>query len=174
MCKLVLLTLPPAAKSGTYLYWLALACSLTAVAMMRRFSILVCASLSALLLSGCGVKGDKGDKGDRGEAGPAGPAGPPGPQGPAGPPGKDGRDGISPPSQFRVVSGAADGGIVKPAMCATEEVMVSATCIVNPGDIAETPRTLGDNGAAATLNRGKAIRRTQSFFAQGDERHGTD
>ena len=75
-----------------------------------------------------------------------GPPGPPGPQGPAGTPGKDGRDGISSPPQFRVVRGAIDGGISKPATCAAEEIMVSAMCMVTAGDISETPRTLGDNG----------------------------
>jgi Collagen triple helix repeat (20 copies) len=64
---------------------------------MNRSTVLVCALLSALALSACGVKGDKGDKGDRGDAGPPGPTGAPGPQGLAGAPGKDGRDGVSPP-----------------------------------------------------------------------------
>jgi len=114
---------------------------------MKRAALLVFALLSASALCGCGVKGDKGDKGDKGEPGPAGMTGPTGQQGPVGPPGKDGRDGASPPPQFRVVRGAADGGIVKPAMCGDDEIMVSATCMVRTGAVAETPRTLGDNGA---------------------------
>ena len=63
-----------------------------------------------------------------------GPAGPAGPQGLAGAPGKDGRDGVSPPLPFRVLRSEADGGISKPAMCGTNEVMISATCIVKAGD----------------------------------------
>ena len=63
--------------------------------MKKQPALLICVLLSALALSGCGVKGDKGDKGDKGEAGPAGPTGPAGPQGLAGAPGKDGRDGVS-------------------------------------------------------------------------------
>src|SRR5271168_4168614 len=116
--------------------------------MKKHPALLICVLLSALALSGCGVKGDKGDKGDKGEAGPAGPTGPAGPQGLAGAPGKDGRDGVSPPLPFRVVRSAVDGGISKPAMCGTEEVMVSATCIVKAGDTAQAPRTMGDNGAS--------------------------
>jgi hypothetical protein len=123
---------------------------------MRKSILVVVVLSSALALSGCGVKGDKGDKGDRGEPGPAGQAGTPGPQGPAGPPGKDGRDGISPPPQFRVVRGGRDGGIAKPAMCDTEEIMVSATCMVSSGDTAETPRTLGDSGASCDARPGQS------------------
>jgi hypothetical protein len=122
---------------------------------MRKSIFVLAALSSALVLSACGVKGDKGDKGDRGDAGPPGQAGAPGPQGPAGPPGKDGRDGVSPPPQFRVVRGGLDGGIAKPAMCGTDEVMVSATCIVSSGDIAETPRTLGDTGASCDARPGQ-------------------
>jgi collagen triple helix repeat protein len=123
---------------------------------MKRSTMLVCALLSALALSGCGVKGDKGDKGDRGDAGPPGPTGSTGPQGPAGPPGKDGRDGVSPPPQFRVVRGGVDGGISKPATCAAEEIMVSATCMVSSGDISQTPRTIGDNGASCDTQPGQS------------------
>jgi collagen triple helix repeat protein len=123
---------------------------------MKRSTVLVCALLSALALSGCGVKGDKGDKGDRGDAGPPGPTGSTGPQGPAGPPGKDGRDGVSPPPQFRVVRGGVDGGISKPATCAAEEIMVSATCMVSSGDISQTPRTIGDNGASCDTQPGQS------------------
>jgi hypothetical protein len=121
---------------------------------MKRSTMLVCALVSALALTGCGVKGDKGDKGDRGDAGPAGPAGPPGPKGDAGPPGKDGRDGVSPPPQFRVVRGGPDGGISRPATCGAEEIMVSAMCVVSAGDIVQTPRTLGDNGASCDAQPG--------------------
>lgn len=117
---------------------------------MRKSIFVFVILSSALALSACGMKGDKGDKGDRGDAGP------PGPQGPAGPPGKDGRDGVSPPPQFRVVRGGLDGGISKPAMCAPEEVMVSATCMVSSGDIAQTPRTLGDNGAGCDVRPGQS------------------
>jgi len=128
---------------------------------MNRSTVLVCALLSALAvtglaLTGCGVKGDKGDKGDRGDAGPPGPTGSPGPQGQAGPPGKDGRDGVSPPPQFRVVRGGLDGGISKPATCAAEEIMVSATCMVSSGDISQTPRTIGDNGASCDTPPGQS------------------
>jgi Collagen triple helix repeat (20 copies) len=123
---------------------------------MNRSTVLVCALLLALALTGCGVKGDKGDKGDRGDAGPPGPTGSAGPQGPAGPPGKDGRDGVSPPPQFRVVRGGVDGGISKPATCAAEEIMVSATCMVSSGDISQTPRTIGDNGASCDTQPGQS------------------
>ena len=124
--------------------------------MKKQPALLTCVLLSALALSGCGVKGDKGDKGDRGEAGPAGPAGPPGPQGLAGPPGKDGRDGVSPPLPFRVVRSETDGGISKPAMCGTNEVMISATCITKSGDAALPPRTLGDSGASCDAKPGQS------------------
>src|ERR1700754_2026354 len=124
---------------------------------MKRSPVLICAALvSALALSGCGVKGDKGDKGDKGEPGPIGAAGPPGPQGPVGAPGKDGRDGVSPPAQFRAVRGAVDGGISRPATCGTDEIMVSATCMVNTGDISQTPRTIGDNAASCDAQPGQS------------------
>jgi hypothetical protein len=86
-----------------------------------------------------------------------GPAGSPGPQGPSGPPGKDGRDGVSPPPQFRVVRGAIDGGLSKPATCGTEEIMVSAMCMVTAGDISATPRTIGDSGASCDAQPGQSI-----------------
>lgn len=123
---------------------------------MKQPTLLICVLLSALALSGCGLKGDKGDKGDKGEAGAMGSAGPAGPQGPAGPPGKDGRDGVSPPLPFRVLRSAPDGGISKPAMCGTDEVMISATCIVKAGDAAQAPRTLGDNGASCDAKPGQS------------------
>ena len=123
---------------------------------MKHPIFVVCVMVSAIALSGCGVKGDKGDKGDKGEAGAVGPAGPPGQQGIAGAPGKDGRDGTSPPLPFRVVHSEPDGGISKPAMCGTDEVMISATCIVKAGDAALAPRTLGDNGASCDAKPGQA------------------
>jgi hypothetical protein len=123
---------------------------------MKQPTLLICVLLSALALSGCGIKGDKGDKGDKGEAGAMGPAGPAGPQGLAGAPGKDGRDGVSPPLPFRVLRSEADGGISKPAMCGTNEVMISATCIVKAGDAAQAPRTLGDNGASGDAKPGQS------------------
>lgn len=123
---------------------------------MKQSRPLICVLLFALALSGCGVKGDKGDKGDRGEAGAMGPPGPAGPQGPPGPPGKAGRDGVSPPLPFRVVRSATEGGISKPASCATDEVMVSATCIVKAGDVAQTPRTIGDNAASCDSKPGQS------------------
>src|SRR3569832_1770469 len=123
---------------------------------MRQPILVVCVLLSALALGGCGAKGDKGDMGDMGDAGAAGPAGPAGPQGIAGAPGKDGRDGVSPPLPFRVIRSQADGGISKPAMCGTDEVMISATCIVKSGDAALAPRTLGDSGASCDAKPGQA------------------
>jgi hypothetical protein len=48
-----------------------------------------------------------------------------------------------------------DGGMAKPAMCGAEEIMVSATCIVKAGDVAEAPRTLGDNGAGCDAKPGQ-------------------
>ena len=110
-----------------------------------RIPLMVIGSLVAVLaLSGC-AKGDKGDKGDPGATGAAGPPGP------AGPSGKDGRDGASPPPQFRVVRGEIDGGVVKPATCGAEEIMVSATCMVKAGETAETPRTIGETGASCDV-----------------------
>ena len=41
-------------------------------------------------------------------------------------------------------------------MCGAEEVMVSATCLVKVGEIAETPRTLGDNGASCDAQPGQS------------------
>jgi hypothetical protein len=124
--------------------------------MKKQPALLICVLLSALALSGCGVKGDKGDKGDKGEAGPAGPAGAPGPQGVAGAPGKDGRDGVSPPLPFRVVRSAVDNGISKPALCGTEEVMIAATCVVKAGEAAQSPRTMGETGASCDTKPGQS------------------
>jgi hypothetical protein len=123
---------------------------------MNQPTLLFCVLLSALALSGCGIKGDKGDKGDKGEAGAMGASGPPGPEGVAGAPGKDGRDGVSPPLPFRVVRSEADGGISKPAMCGTNEVMISATCITKAGDAGLAPRTLGNNGASCDAKPGQS------------------
>ena len=124
--------------------------------MKKQPALLICVLLSALALSGCGVKGDKGDKGDKGEAGPAGPTGPAGPQGLAGAPGKDGRDGVSPPLPFRVVRSGVDNGISKPALCGTEEVMISATCVVKVGEAAQAPRTMGESGASCDTKPGQS------------------
>jgi len=123
---------------------------------MKQPTLLICVLLSALALSGCSIKGDKGDKGDKGEAGPMGQAGPPGPEGVTGAPGKDGRDGVSPPLPFRVIRSEADGGISKPAMCGTNEVMISATCITKAGDAAQAPRTLGESGASCDAKLGQS------------------
>jgi len=49
-----------------------------------------------------------------------------------------------------------DGGIAKPAMCAADEMMVSATCEVKAGDVAQAPRTLGDNGASCDARPGRS------------------
>jgi hypothetical protein len=108
----------------------------------------------ALAVAGCsGPKGDKGDKGDQGDAGPAGPAGPIGAQGPAG---KDGKDGVTPPPQFRVVRGSAEGVVSKPALCGTDEVMVSATCLSRTGSVNQAPKTLSDTGAACDPRPGES------------------
>jgi hypothetical protein len=99
----------------------------------------------ALAVAGCsGPKGDKGDKGEKGDPGAAGAAGPAGAQGPAG---KDGKDGITPPPQFRVVRGSAQGVVSNPANCGTDEVMVSATCLSKTGSVNQAPKTLGTTGA---------------------------
>jgi hypothetical protein len=117
-------------------------------------SFIVAGSLAlVLVLAGCsGPKGEKGDKGDTGENGPAGSAGP---QGPPGPPGKDGKDGVSPPPQFRVVRSSTDGGMAKPAICAIDEVMVSATCLSKTGSVNQAPKTIGDNGASCEPQPGQ-------------------
>src|ERR1700722_6808567 len=112
---------------------------------MNKPTLMMCVLLSALALSGCGVKGDKGNKG---EAARAAQAGPPGHQGLAGAPGKNGRDGVSPPLPFRIVRAAVDNGISKPALCGTDEIMISATCIVKAGEAAQSPRTMGESGAS--------------------------
>ena len=108
---------------------------------MRKSSILVCVLISTFMLGGCDEKGDKGD------VGPIGPAGPVGPQGPPGPAGQDGKNATSPLPQFRVVRSTMDGGVAKPALCETDEVMVSATCVLARGAVSQAPRTL-ENGAS--------------------------
>ena len=58
--------------------------------------------------------------------------------------------------QFRVVRGELDNGITKPAACGTDEIMVSATCLVKSGEVAQTPRTIGDNAASCDTKVGKS------------------
>jgi hypothetical protein len=120
---------------------------------MKKELVLVAAISLALALGGCGMNGDKGDKGDKGDTGANGTAGSPGPQGPAGPPGPPGKDanaGESSIPQFRVVRSSADGSAAKPAMCETDEMVVSATCIPAAGSLSESPTLLGDRGASCT------------------------
>jgi hypothetical protein len=124
---------------------------------LRRSHMIACGLALALAVAGCsGPKGDKGEKGEKGDAGDAGPAGPPGPQGPQGTTGKDGKDGVSPPPQFRVVRAAAEGVVSKPALCGTDEVVVSATCLSKTGAVNQTPKTLGDTGAACEPRPGES------------------
>jgi Collagen triple helix repeat (20 copies) len=121
---------------------------------MQKSIVVVLGLALALVVTGCsGPKGDKGDKGDKGEAGAAGSPGAAGPQGPAGPAGKDG---LSPPPQFRVVRSTSDSGIAKEAMCAVEEVMVSATCMSKLGSTNQPAKTIGDNGATCEAQPGQA------------------
>jgi hypothetical protein len=104
----------------------------------------------ALAVAGCsGPKGDKGDKGDPGANGAPGQPGPPGPQGPLG------KDGVSPPPQFHVARSSLENGLAKPAMCAADEVMVSATCLSRIGSVNEAPKTIGDSGAACEPQSGQ-------------------
>lgn len=120
-------------------------------------SIIILAIAASVTLSGCGVKGDKGDRGDKGDAGQTGAAGPVGPQGPPGPSGKDGKDGVSPPPQFRVVRSSSDGGMANPAMCAVDEIVVSATCMTTTGAISQAAKMLGDNGASCDPQSGQTV-----------------
>src|ERR1700721_4282550 len=93
---------------------------------MQRAYLVACGLVLALAVAGCsGPKGDKGDKGEKGDQGDAGPAGPAGPIGAQGPAGEDGKDGVTPPPQFRVVGGSAEGGVCKPALVGTAEAMFS-------------------------------------------------
>jgi Collagen triple helix repeat (20 copies) len=118
-------------------------------------SIVVAVGLAlALAATGCsGPKGEKGDKGDKGEAGTPGSAGAAGPQGPQGPAGKDG---VSPPAPFRVVRSTSENGMPKEAMCAVDEVMVSATCMSKLGSTNQAAKTIGDNGATCDAQPGQA------------------
>lgn len=120
---------------------------------MQKSFIVAGSMILALALAGC--SGPKGDKGDKGDTGDVGPAGSPGPQGPPGRPGKDGRDGVSPAPQFRVVRSSADGAMTNPAICAVDEVMVSATCISKTGTVNQAPKTIGDNGASCEPQSGQ-------------------
>lgn len=70
--------------------------------------------------------------------------------------GKDGRDGVSPPLPFRIVRAAVDNGISKPALCGTDEIMISATCIVKAGEAAQSPRTMGESGASCDTKPGQS------------------
>jgi Collagen triple helix repeat (20 copies) len=117
-------------------------------------SLIVAGSLVlALVVSGCsGPKGDKGDKGDTGETGQAGS---PGPQGPPGKTGKDGKDGVSPPAAFRVVRSTTDGAMTNAAICAVDEVMVTATCMSKTGSVSQSPKTIGENGASCEPQSGQ-------------------
>jgi hypothetical protein len=120
-----------------------------------KYVLLAIAFCSAASLSGCGgapAKGEKGDKGDTGAAGAAGQQGQPGPPGPAG---KDGKDAVA-PQQFRVVRSSNDAGVPKPALCGADEVMVSATCVVTAGSVAQAPTTLGTTGASCGQSSGQA------------------
>jgi Collagen triple helix repeat (20 copies) len=113
---------------------------------MQKFFIVALSVALTLAVAGC--SGPKGDKGDKGDAGQNGSPGSPGPQGSPGAPGKDGRDGVSPPPQFRVVRSSIDGAMTKPAMCAIDEVMVSAMCLSKTGSVNQAAKTIGDNGAS--------------------------
>jgi Collagen triple helix repeat (20 copies) len=125
---------------------------------MKKELVLVTAISLALALGGCGMNGDKGDKGDKGDAGANGAAGSPGPQGPPGPPGKDAKASESSLPQFRVVRSSTDGSAAKPAMCETDEMVVSATCIPAAGSLSESPTLLADKGASCTARaRGPAL-----------------
>jgi hypothetical protein len=122
--------------------------------MLTAFNVASALALAALV---AGCSGPKGDKGDKGDAGPPGQQGQNGQQGPEGKPGRDGKDGVSPPPpvQFRVVRSATDGGMAKPALCAVDEIMVSATCLSKLGSVNQAPKTLGDNGASCDPQSGQ-------------------
>ncbi len=124
---------------------------------MQKSLVVACTLSVALALAGCsGPKGDKGDKGEKGDPGPAGANGAPGPQGPQGPAGKNGENGVSPPPQFRVVRSTSDGGFSQPAMCGSDEVMVSATCLSQTGSVNTAPKTISDTGAACDPKPGES------------------
>ena len=46
-------------------------------------------------------------------------------------------------------------GLAKPAMCAADEVMVSATCLSKIGSVNEAPKTIGDSGAICDPQSGQ-------------------
>jgi hypothetical protein len=124
---------------------------------MPKSYMVACSLVVALAVAGCsGPKGDKGDRGEKGDQGDAGPAGPAGPTGAQGPTGKDGKDGVTSPPQFRVVRASADGVVSKPALCGTDEVMVSATCLSRTGSVNQAPKTLNDTGAACDPRPGES------------------
>jgi hypothetical protein len=119
--------------------------------------MVACSLVVALAVAGCsGPKGDKGDRGEKGDQGDAGPAGPAGPIGAQGPAGKDGANGVTPPPQFRVVRGSAEGVVSKPALCGSDEVMVSATCLSRIGSANQAPKTLSDTGATCDPRPGES------------------
>ena len=124
---------------------------------MPKSYMVACSLVVALAVAGCsGPKGDKGDRGEKGDQGDAGPAGPAGPTGAQGPTGKDGKDGVTSPPQFRVVRASADGVVSKPALCGTDEIMVSATCLSRTGSVNQAPKTLSDTGAACDPRPGES------------------
>jgi hypothetical protein len=63
---------------------------------------------------------------------------------------------VTPPPQFRVVRGSADGVVSKPALCGTDEVMVSATCLSRTGAVNQAAKTLSDTGAACDPRPGES------------------
>jgi hypothetical protein len=63
---------------------------------------------------------------------------------------------VSPLAQFRVVRSTSDNGMAKAAMCAVDEVMVSATCMSKVGSVDEAAKTIGDNGATCDAQSGQA------------------
>ena len=124
---------------------------------MPKSYMVACGLVVALAVAGCsGPKGDKGDRGEKGDQGDAGSAGPAGPTGAQGPTGKDGKDGVTSPPQFRVVRASADGVVSKPALCGTDEVMVSATCLSRTASGNQAPKTLNDTGAACDPRPGES------------------
>src|ERR1700683_266029 len=103
---------------------------------MQKSYMLACGLVLALAVAGCsGPKGDKGDRGEKGEQGKAG---------------------VTSPPQFRVVRASADGVVSKPALCGTDEVMVSATCLSRTASVNQAPKTLSDTGAACDPRPGES------------------
>ena len=66
------------------------------------------------------------------------------------------KNGASPPPQFRVVRAAAEGVVSKPALCGSDEVMVSATCLSRTGAVNQAAKTLSDTGAACDPRPGES------------------